>query len=52
MEAPLTPLASVKSEAVTPKTFSLNVTVKWTLLALVGFASALTIELTVGTAIL
>ena len=49
IEAPLTPLVtSVKSALSTPLTLSLNVTVKFTLLAFVGLAVAGLIEDTTG----
>ena len=49
-DAPLTPteVARKNDAAVTPLTGSLNVTVKFTLAAFVGFASAGAIEVTVG----
>src|SRR5436190_18201336 len=50
IDAPLTPteVARENDAAVTPLTGSLNVTVKLTLAAFVGFASARAIEVTVG----
>jgi hypothetical protein len=46
--APTIPVVSEKSAALTPVTDSLNVTVKFTVAALVGSASARMIDETVG----
>jgi hypothetical protein len=48
-EPPRPPFASAKSLESTPVTLSLNITVQWTVEALVGLASTLVIETTVGT---